>query len=280
MAYELAATSIRWGRFIDRFKRAPKGLQQHLAIREACDLSWLGDHPVQPERVSLWLAMRTSSITYDLNALQQTAWTVRHLLSATDPLDDLQAFLDRKQEAGGDIDRCSAIIMQASGLSPIVRACYAHSIWTLAELGKHGARIEGAVLAQRLASSFTSDTGFLPMASAGSAPFSGASAYQRLVRWLDGAGASILRAMRILDDYEHWGHLARASQAIFKVETRDALIDLFLCAPYVTTALAMDRTGLSKTSIVRHLTALQDNGIVREITGQNRFKIWVPKSGH
>ena len=52
------------------------------------------------------------------------------------------------------------------------------------------------------------------------------------------------------------------------------LVDLFLRLPVVTAPLAEARCGAGRSTVQRNLDLMQARGLIREITGQGRFRVW------
>jgi hypothetical protein len=196
----------------------------------------------------------------------------------------LAAFLDRRDpenledsaerledRAGGWLD----VMTAAADLHPITRACMGFHLWSLAGLGGHGDQIEAAVTASRIAASDGRGAIFAPLAmgGAGGLRFSGLPP-ERLARWLDGMNSAILNAMRTLDDIAAWTGRAETIMAHLSGRTPIALRKTFSQWPLVSAPMAEAMTGASRAAVQRNLAWMEENGLIREVTGQGRYRMW------
>ncbi|PRY20515.1 DNA binding protein with HTH domain [Aliiruegeria haliotis] len=280
----LACVAGRLGALDDRLLRGPEGWRHRLALIEAADLSWFAGDRVSSDRLALWISMRLSGAQDDPNALARVGWAVRRLTGGPGPNADLAAFLDRRDpeniedsaerfedRAGGWLD----VVTAAAELHPITRACMGFHLWSLAGLGGHGDRIEAAVTASRIAASDGSGAVFAPLAmgGAGGLRVSGLPP-ERLARWLDGMNSAILTAMRTLDDIESWSKRAESIMAHLSGRTPTALRRVFKEWPLVSAPMAEAMTGASRAAVQRNLAWMEASGLIREVTGQGRFRMW------
>jgi hypothetical protein len=283
-AARLARVAGRLGALDDRLLRGPEGWRHRLALIEAADLSWFAGDRVSSDRLALWISMRLSGAKDDPNALARVGWAVRRLTGGPGPKADLAAFLDRRDpeniedsaerfedRAGGWLD----VMAAAKGFHPITRACMGYHLWSLAGLGRHGDQIEAAVTASRIATSDGSGAIFAPlaMAGAGGLRVSGLPP-ERLARWLDGMNSAILTAMRTLDDIEVWIGRAENVMAQLSGRTPVALRKVFTEWPLVSAPMAEAMTGASRAAVQRNLAWMEASGLIREVTGHGRYRMW------
>ncbi|MEW4461441.1 hypothetical protein AB1K42_25375 [Roseibium algicola] len=283
-AARLARVSGRIGALDDRLLRGPEGWRHRLALIEAADLSWFSGDRVSSDRLALWVSMRLSGAQDDPNALARVGWAVRRLTGGPGPMVDLAAFLDRRDpeiiedsaerfedRSGGWLD----VMAAAVDLHPITRACMGFHLWSLAGLGQQGDQIEAAVTASRIAASDGTGAIFAPLAmgGAGGLRISGLP-LERLPHWLDGMNSAILSAMRVLDDTERWAARAESDMAHLSGRTPVALRKAFSQWPLVSAPMAESVTGASRAAIQRNLAWMEESGLIREVTGQGRFRIW------
>jgi hypothetical protein len=255
---------------------------------EAADLSWFAGDRIGPDRLALWISMRLSGVQDDTAALARVGWAVRRLTGGPGPGVDLSAFLDRRDpenmadeaepfadRAGGWLD----LMAQAADLHPITRACMGFHLWSLAGLGQQGDRMEAAVTAARIAASEgpSSNGGaiFAPLATrgAGGLRASGPSA-ERLERWLEGMETACLTAMRHLDDIQAWSARAETMMAPLSGKTPPALRAVLTEWPVVSAPMAETLTGASRAAVQRNLAWMETRGLIREVTGQGRYRMW------
>ena len=287
-AARLARVAGRVGALDDRLKRGPEGWRHRLALIEAADLSWLNGDRIGPDRLALWISMRLSGVQDDTAALARVGWAVRRLSGGPGPEVDLSAFLDRRDpenladaaepfadRAGGWLD----LTAQASELHPITRACLGFHLWSLAGLGQQGDRMEAAVTAARIAASEGKGAVFAPLAMGGAGGLRvGGPPAERLARWLDGMETACLTAMRHLDDIDEWAARAKADMSSLSGRTPPALHRVLTEWPLVSAPMAEVLTGASRAAVQRNLAWMEAQGLIRELTGQGRYRMWRTKN--
>ena len=283
-AARLARVAGRLGALDDRLRRSPEGWRHRLALIEAADLSWCVGDRVGPDRLALWMALHLSGVQDHTGGLASVGWAVRRLTGGPGPEADLAAFLDRRdtktttedaepfaERAGGWLDLMGA----ARDLHPITRACMGFQLWGLAGLGQHGDRLEAAVTAARIAASEGKAAVFAPLAMGGAGGLrAGGPPAERLVRWLDSMENAILTAMRQLDDIEAWSARTDALMAPLSGRTPPALRRALTEWPLVSAPMAEALTGASRAAVQRNLAWMEERGLIREVTGQGRFRMW------
>jgi hypothetical protein len=166
-------------------------------------------------------------------------------------------------------------MVQAADLHPITRACMGFQLWSLAGLGQQGDRMEAAVTAARIAGSEGKGAVFAPLATGlvGGLRASGSPA-DRLVRWLDGMETATLTAMRHLDDIEAWSVRAEKEMTLLSGKTPLALRAVLTEWPLVSAPMAQALTGASRAAVQRNLAWMEARGLIREVTGQGRYRMW------
>lgn len=283
-AAQLARIAGRLGALDDRLRRGPEGWRHRLALIEAADLSWLVGDRIGPDRLALWFSMRLSGAQDDTAALARVGWAMRRLTAGPGPEVDLSAFLDRRDpknmadEAEPFAERAGAwldLMADSLELHPITRACMGFHLWSLAGLGQQGDRIEAAVTASRIAASECKGAIFAPLAMGGAGGLrSGGRPVERLARWLIGMETAGLTAMRHLDDIEAWSARAESEMAPLSGKTPRALRATLTEWPLVSAQMAEALTDASRAAVQRNLTWMEARGLVREITGQGRYRMW------
>jgi hypothetical protein len=283
-AARLARVAGRLGALDDRLRRGPEGWRHRLALIEAADLSWFAGDRIGPDRLALWISLRLSGVQDDAAALARVGWAVRRLTGGPGPEVDLFAFLDRRdpENLGIEIepfaDRAggwTGLMAQADDLHPITRACMGFHLWSLAGLGQQGDRLEAAVTAARIAASQGKGAVFAPLAMGGAGGLrAGGPPAERLSRWLNGMETACLTAMRYLDDVEAWSARAEAEMTQLSGRTAPALRRALTEWPLVSAPMAEALTGASRAAVQRNLAWMEARGLIREITGQGRFRMW------
>ena len=283
-AARLARVAGRIGALDDRLRRGQEGWRHRLALMEAADLSWFVGDRIGPDRLALWKSMRLSGVQDDTAALARVGWAVRRLTGGLGPEVDLSAFLDRRdpenlgveaepfaERAGGWLD----LMAQAADLHPVTRACMGFHLWSLAGLGQHGDRMEAAVTAARIVASEGKGALFAPLAMGGAGGLrSGGPPADRLSRWLDGMETACLTAMRHLDDIEAWSARAEAEMSPLSGRTPPALCAVLTEWPLVSAPMAEALIGASRAAIQRNLAWMEARGLIHEMTGQGRYRMW------
>ena len=287
-AARLARVADRIGALDDRLRRGPEGWRHRLALIEAADLSWFVGDRVGPDRLALWISMRLSGVQDDTAALARVGWAARRLTGGPGPEADLSAFLDRRDpenmadEAEPFANRAGewlALMAQATDLHPLTRACMGFHLWSLAGLGQQGDWMEAAVTAARIAASEGKGTVFAPLAMGGAGGLrAGGPPAERLARWLDGMETACLTAMRHLNDIEAWAARAEAEMTLLSGKTPPALRAVLSEWTLVSAPMAEALTDASRAVVQRNLTWMEARGLIREVTGQGRFRMWRAKN--
>ncbi|SER09115.1 hypothetical protein [Thalassovita taeanensis] len=283
-AARLARVAGRVGALDDRLKRGPEGWRHRLALIEAADLSWFVGDRIGPDRLALWISMRLSGMQDDTAALARVGWAVRRLTGGPGPEVDLSAFLDRRDpenmadEAEPFADRAGGwleLIAQSADLHSITRACMGFHLWSLAGLGQLGDRMEAAVTAARIVVGEGKGAVFAPLAMGGAGGLrAGGMPAERLVRWLDGMENALLTAMRHLDDIDAWSARAEAIMTPLSGKVPPAVRRALTEWPLVSAPMAEVLTGASRAAVQRNLAWMEERGLIREVTGQGRFRMW------
>lgn len=228
--------------------------------------------------------MRLSGVQDDTAALARVGWAVRRLTGGPGPEVDLSGFLDRRdpENLGDDAepfaDRASGwldLMAQGVDLHPITRACMGFHLWSLAGLGQLGDQMEAAVTASRITANENRGAVFAPLAMGGAGGLrAGGPPADRLARWLDGMETACLTAMRHLDDIEAWSVRAEAAMTPLSGKTPRALRAVLTEWPLVTASMGEVMTNSSRAAVQRNLVWMEARGLIREVTGQGRYRMW------
>ena len=283
-AARLARVAGRLGALDDRLRRGPSGWRHRLALMEAAELSWFVGDRVSPDRLALWIALRLSGAQEDSAALSRAGWAVRRLTGGPGPESGLADFLDRRdpENIADDAERFTdradgwlALMGAARHFHPITRACLGFHLWSLAGFGQHGDRMEAAVTAGRIAAAEGKGAIFAPVAMGGAGGLrAGGPPAERLTRWLDGMDIACLAAMRHLDELEAWSTRAETVMSVLSGRTPPALRLILAEWPLVSAPMAEKLTGASRAAIQRNLSWMEEKGLVQEVTGNGRFRMW------
>lgn len=281
LAADLAALSFDFGRLEERLRRLGRGARHRLALQEVAGFGWWSGDRLAVDRLVLWLSLQIGATGDDAQAMIRAGWAVRRLTSGAPPAgprwgEALGALLgvpaaapmpDRVAESGD-------VLAQLEQLHPVVQGVVLFHVWRLD--GDGGAEdIEAAVLAARLGGRMAGQEAFLPQALAGFGGLSAqGSAERRLAGWISGAHQSVLAALLHLDRLERWQLRAATATADLSGRTPPQLLSLLAGWPSVSAPMAEAETGASRAAVQRNLELLNARGIIRELTGQGRYRVW------
>lgn len=295
-AGRLARTAAAFGALDERLRRDGSGLMRRLARLEAADLAWhLGDR-VPADRLNLYLVLRIPGSGDDPQALARAAWAVRRLEARAHrearELTDLAGFLAREVQndpASPELlgrplgTEFSAVagewrreIVAPEGLHPITRAAVGWMTWRRLGLSGDAAMVEGAVAAARLGA--TEGRGGIPWlplgAGGGQALRVTGRPDQALPLWYAGATEAALNCLMLCDRVSDWLIRAREATTDLSGRTPPLLIDLLADWPLASAPMLERLSGASRAAVQRNMIIFQDRGLVRELTGQERFRFW------
>ena len=288
LARELAELAGLFGALDQRLRGAPDGWRTRLALREVADLGWWTGDRLGVDRIALWVALRIGSTEDTEQALARAGWAMRHLSSGPFPVEGLAAFLERAPRSLTDFEGqetpelaladLAEVMASGEGLHPIVAAARLFHTWRV--LCRSGSGdIEAAVLAARHAALMSRAPGqgalFLPLAQTGSDALRGAGEPEtKLKAWLRGAERATLAALLHLDRVSQWRVHAEKYTADLSGRTPPRLLDLLGSWPQITAPMAEAEIGASRAAIQRNLAIFEGRGLVREVTGQGRYRVW------
>lgn len=303
-AAELAGVTLLFGALDMRLRHGPAGWAHRLALAEAAELSWWAGDRIAPERLALWAQLRLTGAQDDAQALARAGWALRRLEGGAGPVfgpkseskPALAGFFGRHSDPtlseGPDssaLDDLADMAQDLAILHPVTRAAALFSGWRmLAGQGDAVRDIEAAVLAARVAAQMTAgltagmvqDGGqvrgavFLPLGLRGAVH---GPVADRLAQWLRGADQGTRAALRHLDRVAAWTERAETAVAGLQGRTPGLLIDVLAEWPMVTAPMAEAMTRASRASVQRNLGRMQDLRLIREITGQGRYRVWVAR---
>jgi len=182
---------------------------------------------------------------------------------------------DRRADPGLLVD-VAAELEALAGLSAVAKGAALFHLWrSLDERPDHLRGLEAAVLGARLAAGQGRGLPFLPLVLTGfSALTASGSPETRLAGWISGAHLAVLSALMTLDRLATWR--ARAEAAL-SGRTPSRLIAALAAQPMLGDAQAEAETGASRSAVQRNLDVFSARGLVREVTGQGRFRVWAAR---
>lgn len=306
LARDLAGVTLLFGALDERLRHGVSGgeggrgdgWRHRLALIAAAEISWAAGDRVAQERLALWAVLRLSGPQQDAQALARAGWALRRLEGGPtvelDSIEGLLAFFDRQHltAAAGDSGLADLIQIGQSlhHLHPVTQAAALFQGWRM--LGGDTAQgdvvrhIEAAVLAARLGARIGARQGpgdgagamFMPLGLTGlSDGHSGNAVQDQLALWFGRVEQAIRAALRHLDQLARWQGCAQAAMAGLQGRTPGLLIGVLAAWPQVTAAMAEELTGTARATVQRNLTLLQKAGLIREVTGQGRYRVWTAR---
>ncbi len=279
LVLDLAEVAQRLGALGAWLGRA-EGWGHRLALTEAAEISWWCGDRINSERLSLWAGMRLAGVQDDAQALVRAGWALRRLAGGPGPemsgwRSGLGPFLGRQELRGQSaLPELAALMERCEGLHPVVRAAVAFHGWRRAVDGP-GGQVEAAVLAARIAAG-SSGLVFAPL---GLGVLPDGDAVVRLQGWLQGLGRAALAQMRHLERLEGWEADARARLADLSGRTPLRLVQVLVAWPMVSAPLAEAMSGAGRATVQRNLGLMERRGLIREVTGQGRYRLWTLRLG-
>ena len=270
---DLAGAVLVQGRLAERMARAGEGARLRLALQDVAELGWWTGARLGVERLALFVALRVGSGDEGRD-LEQAAWAVRRLTGGPEPgaggwSAGLTGFLGLTGEA---VESLAEIMIGTQALHPLTRAALLLHGWRVAGADRAAGNLEAAVLAARHG---TLGAPFLPLGLAGGAALRGqGSPEARLAAFYRGAEQAGLAALLLLDRVEAWQRRAEAACADLSGKTPQALIEVFARWPMVSAPMAEAHAQASRAAVQRNLDLLVARELVREITGQGRYRVW------
>lgn len=282
LAPDLADLAYDAGRLGERLAATGPGMAQRLALAEASSLTWWTGDRITSDRLALWLSYRIGATEEDGGTLIRAAWAARRLVLPTEAglAGVLASTLGEVERADTRLWEETAVAMQAvQGCSQATQGCALFHLWkALEERPDHLRGLEAAVLGARLAGQGPRAKGglaFLPLSLTGYAALTASGAPdRRLAAWISGAHHAVLAALLTLHRIAAWQDRAEAATADLSGRTPQRLIAALAANPMLGAAQAEAETGASRAAVQRNIDVFLSRGLVREVTGQGRFRIW------
>lgn len=279
-------------RFGERLGHLPDGVAARFGLRTVSHLLqgeglWLG-----PETIALHQVLRIASADAAQD-LARAGWAVRRLRgSGGNALASLRDFLGRSevrdpqrlsedQPVGAEFDALGQGLDRAiAGLGdvdPLTRAAYGFALWRREGITPWEQVLEPSVAALCIGAEGRAP--FLPMAPGhrldrhGVAVGAGA-AEARLATFYAAAEAGALNALLELRRLEQWRDRAAALVRGQSGRVPRRLAEEMLRYPVVSAELLAATIPCAPISARRALARFETHGLVREVTGQERYRFW------
>lgn len=277
LVQELCELAGNTGRLVERAAAMGQGAVARLAHAEAEAIGWWAGHRIGGDRIALFLSWRVGATGEAAAGLIRLGWAARRLMAAGsgDRAGQL-GLTGAARDLAIDVD---AALPGPGELGPVAVGCLAFHLWRmLDERPEEGRGIEAAVLGARLGVGGEGGLGFLPLCLAGAGGLMAAGDPERRLRaWVAGANNSVLAALMLLDRLRRWRARAVAATADLQGRTPGRLIEALLAQPMISVPELVRETGVSRPAVGRNLAILAERGLVREVTGQGRFRVWAAR---
>ena len=272
-----------------RDRRNPAAIIWRLALIEVSAMLWAQGCPIAPD--DLGRDQMAAGTAIDLDGLQLGRWALRRL-EGQGKLDDLRVFLglhaversgfagiDGPRLIGADFDAAAADFARSwaalSDTHPITRAAFGRALWRLCDLSPEGDLVESAVWAARRMVGPASALVFVPLGSAGRRIWvAGGDPAENLSRWCEAVATGSTEARHLILRLVDWQDRARRALARVKGQNAERVIMALAAAPQALATDLATRAGCSRDTVERMLTRLQAAGLVRDVTGGLRYRLW------
>ncbi len=293
LARALADAAMSVGRLdqmlaaMDRDARA--GATRRLALIEIESMLWAQSTPLRREEIGRDLMEARADS--DLDAMGLARWALRRL-EGQGSLTDLRSFLALRRvdvaglddpvaprPAGDDFDAAATsfheVMSRLQPLHPLSRAPAARIGWRLAEVSPPEDLVEAACWNGRAMASGCEALAFVPLGRHGRAVWNdGAEQPERLARHLAAVTAGTEEARLTLRRIADWAEDARRRTATIKGDNPARIIAALAAHPLMSTAMVETAAGTSRATAERLLARMYGQGVVREVTGTKRFRLW------
>ncbi len=284
LSYELADLAASFGALDERLRAGPEGWTHRLALMDVSDLGWWTGDRIGVDRLALWTGLRIGSTGDDVQALFRAGWAVRRLTTGAGPAEGgwttgLTAFLDRMALGMDEVPEAIAdladVMDGVASLHSVTQAAIAFHAWRALSQGM-GQDTEAAVIAARHAATMGRGGAlFMPVALSGPGALRGVGEVNdKLSAWIKGLGQAVLAALLHLDRVSAWELRARDLTSDLSGKTPPMLLDVLAAWPMVSVPLAEELTKASRATAQRNIDLFASRGLIREVTGQGRYRVW------
>lgn len=293
----LTTTAESVARFGERLRGFPEPVGDRFAIASVSSVLRGEGLWLSPEQIALYQAFRAGADD-SARDLARAAWAMRRLgpdAQTVQPVDDLRGFLGRSSGVnspqippGGDrpvgdvldtlcADWSYAMTTLRDQMHPLTRAAFGFALWRSMGITPWDEHLEPTLAAMRIGA--LRQAPFLPMVDGHrldrhALQPGGEGAVARLTTFYAAAEAGALWACMELDRLSAWRGRARQAISDLSGRTPPLLISCLLRMPVVSADLVADRTGCSRPAARRNLNLFSDRGLIREVTGQDRYRFW------
>ena len=226
----------------------------------------------------------------DLEAMRLARWAIRRLEGQGRP-DDLRGFLGlhRGTETGAGVlvqrpqgdefdAAASGFLALTDGLDalhPFARAPLQQILWRMAELSPIEQPAEVAVWCARAMAAPCAALVFVPLGGHGRGVWqAGGPPDQRLAAHLQALQRGARDAARHLWQLSEWADRAGRESACIRGPNPGRVIAVLAAQPLASAPMVEQQAGISRITAERMLNRLTGMGLLREVTGTTRFRLW------
>ncbi|WP_136685717.1 hypothetical protein [Falsirhodobacter xinxiangensis] len=293
LAADLARTAQAVGRLDEAVFRLGPGAIQRLAYREVEAMSRAEGVWLDRDRIGRSM-LAAGGDPERARVLGRARWALRRLCTPPGAAGDLRRFLGLHEinGAGRDIEPglpevrpigpafeaaeadWRAALDRLGPAHPLTAALFGLRAWRLAGLSAPEDVIEAATGAGRAAALENRALPFVPLAPRGLSWGRGGAVENLLALWLAEIRDGALTSLAELERVALWQQRALAGVANLGGANPGRVISALAARPYATAEDLATAAGVSRDTAERLLPKLLARGLVREITGRGRFRLW------
>ena len=292
----LLAAAQALTRYGERLARFPENTGERFALSSVSAVLrgegvWLG-----PEKIALYRVLRVGA-EGAARDLARASWAMRRLQGAGrsgGPLSGVHGFLgriivqspysesqlpladERLQGPGLEAlgDQWIAAVKGVKDLHPLSQGAYAFALWRGQGLTPFEELLEPCVAAMRIGAAGVAP--FIPLAEGHNIGrlAVGGNVETRLAAFYTAVEAGALKALMDLDRLAQWQTRAVQNTSDLSGRTPPRLIGVLLRLPVVSAELVAATLPCSRPAARRNLDLFAARGLIREVTGQDRYRFW------
>ena len=274
----LADSMYEYGRMTSLLLEQSEVSRSNIYLREALDLMWMAGDPLSAKDYLRYLA-GSSVASAKQNAFYHTQWLHRKILQPLNPkTDDVLVFLERGKNPETDevfeqVQVWKNMLTTISHLHPLTQSCYALSFWRSLSSESGRGLVDGYLLSGKISERHGV---FPPVAMGGRGiAIPGHTAETKLVRYFESILNGSLRILLKLRERKIW--IEKVKESSLSVRMKDEVADVCGSLPFFTASILGSHLHFSKKTSERVVSEMEEIGLSKEVTGQKRFKVWVPK---
>lgn len=278
-------------RFGARLQALPSDVVERVALQSVAAILRSEGVWLKPEQIALFRALRISPED-GTRDLERASWAVRRLIAmrgAAPVEDDLRAFLGRRKvqerqslpnedrALGEELDVAGADWSEKMGdvgdVHALTRAACGLFLWRRLQITAPDEALEPMVAAALIGAA--GQAPFLPVPE-GVAPLHmrAKTPQEALESFYQAAEQGALTALLEVERLLVWRAKAREATGDLSGRTPRSLVETALRFPVFSAELAARLADCAPMSARRNLKLFEDRGLLREVTGQKRYRFW------